>query len=638
MKNEFLHSAFLITTIQSRKFMKLRHTILLAIIAVLLTACNFTLAQDVTPPPDYKPPMPAPTMGPLYPASAPDTANGKAIYAENCAPCHGETGMGDGPQSAMLQGQNVTVAALGLPEFAQAKAPAAWYQIVTQGNLERFMPPFSSLSDQERWDVVAYAISLHTTQAQLEEGKTLCADCAQYFGNQKMMSALSDNDLVTLMKNGEGDIPAFGKDFTDDEALAVAAYLRSLTFAQPAAVTVVPTTETPISAESGTPSAETTPQAEAESIPAAAEIAGLGTVSGSIENQTGADLPSNMKVTLRGFVHGTDMNTAPDEVVTLEGTVNADGTFAFENVEINEGLIFLAEISVDGMTYTSDFTIVEAGATEVGLPPITVHTTSEDFSVLKIDSLQLFFDLANADSAQVFAVYTITNPSDKTIVVKMGDATEVPFIAFPAGAEGLGYEATQDTAPFMEIDGGFAMPPSETSYGLIAYSSLPNGEEISVSQSALLPIGEISLLLPEGVEVEGDNLTDGGAQAMGTMNFHVYTASGLDKGESLEFTLKGQPQETAVNPDPTQNKTLLIGIGVFGVALILAGGWMFWRDRKREEELDDEEDEEGDELQDPESIMDAIIALDDLHRAGKIPDEAYQKRRGELKDSLKRNA
>ncbi len=150
-----------------------------------------------------------------------------------------------------------------------------------------------------------------------------------------------------------------------------------------------------------------------------------------------------------------------------------------------------------------------------------------------------------------------------------------------------------------------------------------------------MPIGEITLLLPEGVEVEGKNLTDGGAQAMGTMNFHVYTASGLAKSQSLDFTLKGQPQETAVNPDVTQNKTLLIGVGAVGVALILAGGWMFWRDRKREEESDDEENEDG-ELEDPKSLMDAIIALDDLHRAGKIPDEAYQQRRGELKEALKR--
>jgi hypothetical protein len=68
----------------------------------------------------------------------------------------------------------------------------------------------------------------------------------------------------------------------------------------------------------------------------------------------------------------------------------------------------------------------------------------------------------------------------------------------------------------------------------------------------------------------------------------------------------------------------------------LAGAWLFWRDRnKGEDETDEEED---DEFEDPESLMDAIIALDDLHRTGKITDEAYQQRRSELKDALKRKS
>ena len=68
--------------------MKLRHTLPLAIILTLLSACNFTLAEDVTPPPGYVAPSPAPTLGPLYPASAPDIENGAAIYVEKCAACH----------------------------------------------------------------------------------------------------------------------------------------------------------------------------------------------------------------------------------------------------------------------------------------------------------------------------------------------------------------------------------------------------------------------------------------------------------------------------------------------------------------------------------------------------------------------
>jgi mono/diheme cytochrome c family protein len=621
--------------------MKIRHTLFLLAAMLLLTACNFSLAEDVTPPPNYVPPAPAPTMGPVFPASAPDAAKGAALYAENCAPCHGATGMGDGPQSAMLQGQNITVPALGSAELAQTKTPAAWYQIVTQGNLEKFMPPFSSLNDQQRWDVVAYAISLHTTTAQIEEGKALCAACPDLFSSQKMMSALSENELVTLMKEGAGDIPAFGKDFTDTEALAVAAYLRSLTFApqQTATATAVPATQASADTTSGTPSAETTPAVDVT--PGATEAAGTAAinVSGSIDNQTGKDLPSNIKVTLHGYTHdGTDMSKGPEEVLTLEGTANADGTFAFENIEASKGLIFLAEVTVDEQTYKSDFAVTEAGMTTLSLPAITLHATTDDFSVLKIDSLQLFFDLANADAAQVFSVYTITNTSDKTVIVKMGETEDVPFISFPEGATGLGYEATQDSAPFTTIAGGFAMPPSDTPYGLIAYASLPKGDKISISQTALLPIDKVTLMVPEGMKVDGDSLTDGGTQPMSdSMVFHVYTSGELKKGASLAFTLQGQPQTTAVNPDPTQNKNLLVGIGALGVALILAGAWLFWRDRKRAADTDGEDNEEDDEPEDTETLMDSIIALDDLHRAGKIPDEAYQKRRSELKDALKKN-
>jgi hypothetical protein len=33
--------------------------------------------------------------------------------------------------------------------------------------------------------------------------------------------------------------------------------------------------------------------------------------------------------------------------------------------------------------------------------------------------------------------------------------------------------------------------------------------------------------------------------------------------------------------------------------------------------------------------MDAIVAMDDLHRAGKLTDAVYKKRRAQLKDRLK---
>jgi hypothetical protein len=77
----------------------------------------------------------------------------------------------------------------------------------------------------------------------------------------------------------------------------------------------------------------------------------------------------------------------------------------------------------------------------------------------------------------------------------------------------------------------------------------------------------------------------------------------------------------------------LIGVGALGMVLILAGAWMYLRDRNRVEEAGGAEGEE--EFGSAEDVMDAIIALDDLHRSKKISDAAYQKRRTELKEILK---
>ncbi|NOT05247.1 MAG: hypothetical protein HOP27_11670, partial [Anaerolineales bacterium] len=122
---------------------------------------------------------------------------------------------------------------------------------------------------------------------------------------------------------------------------------------------------------------------------------------------------------------------------------------------------------------------------------------------------------------------------------------------------------------------------------------------------------------------------------MQNASFHIYTTGALKKDETLKFTITGKVQDTTVNPNIMQNKALLISVGAFGVVLILAGVWLFLRDRKREVEVDEEDE---DEFDDPDSLMDAIIALDDLHRAGKLSDEAYQKRREELKNALKRKS
>ena len=141
------------------------HTVLLSLLSA---ACS--LAGDVTPPSDLATAQmgrPLPTVATTNevspPDGPPDLAAGAAIYLDKCAACHGLTGMGDGELAASLQ---FAPAALGDPAVATAARSEDWYAVVTLGRIDRLMPGFNSLTDQERWDVVGYALSLSSAPEQ----------------------------------------------------------------------------------------------------------------------------------------------------------------------------------------------------------------------------------------------------------------------------------------------------------------------------------------------------------------------------------------------------------------------------------------------------------------------------------------
>lgn len=622
--------------------MKLRLAILL-LLATFLSACNLTLAEDVTPPPGYIPPTPMPTLA-LVPPQTPSAANGEAIYFEKCAACHGPTGLGDGPQGIQL---GVTVPAFALPEIARPASPAAWYAIVTRGKIERFMPPFASLDDQERWDVVAYIMTLHTSEEEIQRGKELfeanCADCPKdFYQDQTRMSALSTVALARIVRLGNEEIAAFGENLSDDEMWAVAEYLRSLTYDTTPLpqLTVDSATQTPAASEAGTPSAQETPVEveQAQVTPEAAPIVeGFGNVRGSIENRTGANLPSDLSVTLRGYEHDfANPSSGTQEVLTLEGAAASDGSFVFENVEMPENRIFLAEVIYKGIEINSEFAIVKAGQTSVDLPPLVLYDVTDDTSVLTVDELNIFFSAENEASYEMFALYTFRNTGEAIVAVSMGTQQEIPFLKFPIGAQGMGYEAVQDSARFIGTADGFAMPPSEQPYGLLAFSTVARAKEIPLSQPLALAVNNVRIFVPDGMKIEGAQITPDSPQTIQGFTYQSYFASGFKAGETLEFTVSGSPKDAAAGMDTsTTNRTLLIGAGGLGIALILAGAWMYLRDRNRVAQGDEEEEEEVDEYESSEDVMDAILALDDLYRAKKISDEAYRKRRAELKEILK---
>jgi mono/diheme cytochrome c family protein len=622
--------------------MKFRSALFIALIALFLAACNMTLAQDVTPPPGAaQPAQPQPTSGPVFPVSAPNLQNGAAIYAEKCAPCHGDAGMGDGPQGKQLP---VPVAALGLPEVAAQASPADWYHAVTNGNIENFMPPFASLSSQERWDVVAYALSLSATSEQISQGEQLfeenCADCpTDFFTDQEKMAALSTNELTDLLAGGGEGLPSLGASLSQDELQAVAVYLRTMTFSEsslasePASVL----TEEPSTGESSaeSPSVEGTPVAS-EGTTQEESVASVesGTVAGVLVNGSSGEVPSGATVTLHGFEHSSDQSTMPQEVLTETRDADSNGTFTFEGVDMPDGRIFLVEANYQGISYQSQLVVSEAGTPELTVPDITVYENTTDSRGLVIEQLHISFDMAQEGSVQVFELFTISNSTDKAYVFAT-DGTSLPFMPLPAGATNVGLELSQDSALLLPTDSGdFAIPPSDKFYSIIAFFNMPYDKSLELTQPLALPVSSALVIVPEGIKVKSEQLTDSGLQqTQQGFNVQMYSGDSLNAGSPLEITLSGNVKSAA---SVDNRQTLLIGAGVFGMVLILAGVWMFFRDRGKPDEEDFEEEEETeDEFETAEEVMDAIIALDDLHRAKKIPDEAYQVRREELKARLK---
>ncbi len=182
--------------------------------------------------------------------------------------------MGNGPQAAQLPNP---VTAIGSVELARKARPSDWYNIVTNGKVERYMMPFRSLTDRQRWDVVAYLYTLSSSPSQIQQGKTLYeADCASCHGAQgkgdgpaaggaKMpdwrdparLAARSASDLFQVISTGVAPtMKGYASQLSEDERWALTAYIRTLSYVNPgnpqvvadaatrAAATAVPQTAT----------------------------------------------------------------------------------------------------------------------------------------------------------------------------------------------------------------------------------------------------------------------------------------------------------------------------------------------------------------------------------------------------------
>lgn len=612
--------------------------------ALILSGCNFSLAADVTPPPGYQPPPDAQATAPavtglVFPVVPPNPANGAPIYAEKCAPCHGDSGLGDGPNAASLPNP---VPPLGSPEVARIAAPSDWFTIVTQGNLERFMPPFRSLSDHERWDVVAYALLLHTSPEDLASGEELyqenCAACHGESGegggpqaaglttpdlsSQEFMAGKSADALYQAITVGVGQqMPAFGEKFSEEERWALADYTRSLTFASTAAAasTSEPAPAAPIS-QTGVLTA-TLPLSDTQV---------LGLVTGFVMNASGGPAPSGAEINLHAF-------DQMQVVYTATTTLEEDGSYTFVDLELIPGRAFLTTMDYDGVVYGSDLAVAEEGKSTLELP-LQIYESTNDASSLSVDRLHYFFEFVDEKTIRVLELYIISNPGDKTVAAaKEGE----PVLTFqlPQGATNLQFEDGELGGRYVQTPDGFGdtlpVRPGSGNYQVLYSYELPYNRKLELSRPMNLPIQAVVILAPEeSVKIEGEGIQDAGSRDIQGLQYHMYNGPAMQPGSELQLSITGKPQGGLSALTTGSSTNLLLGAGVLGAVLVAAGIWLYLRNRP---EVDDDEEYLPAASATPESaesIMDAILALDDLYQDGKLPEDAYLQRRAELKARL----
>jgi hypothetical protein len=229
-----------------------------------------------------------------------------------------------------------------------------------------------------------------------------------------------------------------------------------------------------------------------------------------------------LKITLRGFDHGSDPSAGPTEFLTEDVDVNPDGTYRFET-EFVESQIYLTEVDRGWHNYQSEFAVVAAGATElIPAEPITVYETTEDYSAyFEVEELQIFFDLAS-EEAQIFTVYFITIPAINHSRQNEGDGQNVPFIAFPEGSTDSATKP-RNSALLSNRRTNFCHAAQRNPVRIDRLCIHPESKRIEDRSICTVAHQFVTFFLPEGVEAEGTSLTDTGIQNLQGIRTSTYT-------------------------------------------------------------------------------------------------------------------
>lgn len=569
----------------------------------------------------------------------PAARNGQALYQENCAPCHGVSGLGDGPTAAELP-QGAT--ALADPAIARLATPDQWFQIVKEGRMALYMPPWKNrLSDEQIWDVVTYSLFLQTSEAELAQGAAVweehCAAChgsdGAGAGPQAVAAGLAMPDLTdgsftasrslsdwyTVSSQGQGAMPGFGDVLSEEEIWAAVQTAR--TFAAPPVAAAAPP------------------------VAAAAVLTGTGRLTGQVSNGTTGQ-PVVATVTLNTF-----QNFEP--LPTRETQTDSDGAFVFTDLPTGSQYVYLVSTVYGDNSFGSQIVSFPADETEL-VAPLTVYQSSNTPGEIQVTQAQWFID-SHQGALLIGELYRFNHDSDRVYVgseeVAPGQNAVLRF-NLPAGATSVVLDGGEIGGRFIRTAEGVVdtqpLLPG-VSQVLMRYLLPYDGRRADFAHSVPYPVNQLNVLVVDGPRVTTD-LESLGPQTVADQLWNSFQGANLPAGQEVSLRLSDltaaaspvvAPSSARSNAVVAYSPALIYGVGVVALIAILGVFGAYLRFRPAKPAVAQSALAAGDPAAaalDPaaerQRLLVSIAQLDDLYAAGGIDEESYQRARAAQKRSL----
>lgn len=545
------------------------------------------------------------------PEGSASVSGGRSLWVENCLPCHGPAGKGDGPTSLDIPDP---VRDLSDPQIAQSLIPAENFAVIKNGRIEKLMPPWKNrLNDAQIWDLTAYVWSLSTTPQNIAAGETIYTQqCATCHGNsglgdgpQAPAKMVNLADSVFAVQQSQADWLTKYKASAQHAALNKVSevelnqtldYIRTFTFKMPQR---------------------------------------NGVLSGQVINATTKKPQGNITITLRAFDNNTQLETK---------TVQADaqGNYTFDHLLTDHAVLYSVEGNYGDVLYFSDqpglFTPNKAETT-LNLNVYETTTSMESVVVPQLHYLLSF----SPETVNVVQIFVFSNKGNKTYIGQNGQT--ITFV-LPENAQGVTFQNDEAGERFKQNGTTYTdtapITPGEETQAIVATYNLPYQDSLSIKAPLPADIASVNVVMRD----QGAELTSTQLQFVEKRNFQgdlfaIFAGSNLQKGQeltlqltnldNLSFAAPASPEAalTASNVFQNQLGWMVLVVGGLVIAAVALGYPYF---RPQLAHPSDPADNDPDLHRQKLLLM--LARLDELFESGELDKQLYRRARAKYKAEL----